>query len=62
MVLVALDEINVLREWLASFKTEVAAASSLSDLKTRIAGLPATPDRTAVQLKNAVGLSAPASW
>ena len=50
---VLVDEINVLRQWLASFKTEVAAASNLADLKTRVAGLPATPDRTLVQAKTA---------
>lgn len=54
LMLTAMDEINILREWLTSFKTQVAAASSLADLKTRIAGLPDTPDRTAVQLRTAI--------
>lgn len=48
------DEINILRGWLASFKTEVAAATTLADLKTRVAGLPATGDRTLAQLKTAI--------
>lgn len=51
---VLVDEINILRQWLASFKTEVAAATSLADLKTRVATLPATPDRTLAQAKTAV--------
>lgn len=54
VLLVALDEVNTIREWLASFKTEVAAATSLSDLKTRVGNLPAMPDRTAAQVKSAV--------
>ena len=48
------DEINVLRQWLASFKVEVAAASNLADLKTRVATLPATADRTYVQARTAI--------
>lgn len=54
LALVALDEINILRQWLTSFKAEVAAAANLADLKTRIAGLPNTHDRTAAQLKTAI--------
>lgn len=54
IVLVAVDEINLLRQWLTTFKAEVAAATSLADLKTRVAGLPNLPDRTPVQAKNAV--------
>jgi hypothetical protein len=48
------DEVNVLRAWLAAFKTEVAAATTLADLKTRVATLPATPARTLAQLKTAI--------
>lgn len=51
---VTLDEVNVLRQWIASFKSEVAGATSLADLKTRVAGLPSMPDRTAVQLRAAI--------
>lgn len=51
---IMVDEINILRGWLASYKTEVAAASSLADLKTRVAALPNTPDRTNSQLKTAL--------
>jgi len=54
LVAVLLDEINTLRGWLASFKTEVAAAASLADLKTRVATLPPTPDRTPAQAKTAI--------
>jgi hypothetical protein len=50
---IMIDEINVLSQWLASFKVEVAAATNLADLKTRVAGLPATPDRTLAQAKTA---------
>ncbi len=52
--LVTLDEINLLRQWITSFKAAVAAASSLADLKTRVAALSNTPDRTPAQLRNAV--------
>jgi hypothetical protein len=55
VLLVALDEINVIREWLVSFKAEVAAATNLANLQTRVATLPNMPDRTAAQLKTAVG-------
>jgi hypothetical protein len=46
-----IKELNILRGWLDDFKTEVAAATSLSDLQTRVAGLPDTPDRTMTQFK-----------
>jgi hypothetical protein len=52
-ILLTLAEINTLRSWLASFKTEVAAATNLADLKTRVAGLPAMGARTVAQLKTA---------
>lgn len=48
------DEFNAVRGWIADFKTEVAAASNLGDLKTRVAGLPDLPDRTLAQLKTAI--------
>ncbi len=54
VIAVAIDEINILREWVAAFKVEVAAAASLADLKTRVATLPATPDRTLAQAKTAI--------
>jgi len=54
LVAVLLDEVNALRQWLASFKVEVAAATNLADLKTRVATLPATPDRTLAQAKTAI--------
>jgi hypothetical protein len=53
-VLVMVDEINLLRAWITSFKAATAAAASLADLKTRIAALDNLPQRTAVQAKNAV--------
>ena len=52
--LVLLDEANNLRQWLAAFKTQVAAATNLANLQTRVAALPAMPDRTAVQMRNAI--------
>lgn len=51
---VLVDEINSLRRWVTSFKAEVAAASSLADLKTRVASLPNLPDRTLAQAKTAI--------
>lgn len=54
LALITLSEVNLLRGWLASFKAQVAAASSLADLKTRVAALPDMPDRTTQQLVQAV--------
>lgn len=51
---IVLDEVNDLRAWVASFKVEAAAATSLANLQTRIATLPATPARTLAQLKTAL--------
>jgi hypothetical protein len=48
-----IDEINDLRQWLVSFKAAVAAATTLADLKTRVAALPNMPDRTMSQAKSA---------
>lgn len=54
IVLVTVDEVNALRDWITSFKVAVAAASSLADLKVRVAALDAMPDRTEAQAKAAV--------
>ena len=51
---VLVDEINLLREWNTGLASAVAAASSLADLKTRVALLPALPDRTLAQAKTAI--------
>lgn len=48
-----IDEINSLRQWVVNFKAQVALASNLTDLKTRIATLPNLSDRTLVQAKSA---------
>lgn len=48
------DEINMLRQWLVSFKVEVAAATNLANLQARVATLPNLPDRTLLQLRNAI--------
>ena len=50
---IMVDEINSLRDWITIFKAAVAAATSLADLKTRVAALPDLPDRTLQQAKNA---------
>ncbi|MCK5606986.1 hypothetical protein KAR91_34100 [Candidatus Pacearchaeota archaeon] len=54
--LAAHKENNALRAWITDFKAAVAAASSLIDLQTRIAGLPNMPARTVEQLLNAVNI------
>ena len=51
---IAKDEINLLRKWTRDFKAEVAAATNLADLKTRVSGLPTLNDRTLDQLKTAI--------
>ncbi len=54
VALVLIDEVNALRQWLAAFKAETAAATNLANFQTRVAGLPATPDRTLAQAKTAI--------
>lgn len=54
ILLLAMNENNLIREWLMAFQAATAAATTLADLKTRVAGLSAMPDRTASQLKTAV--------
>ncbi len=51
---ILVDEINVVRGWLQTFKAQTAAATSLANLQTRVASLPDTPDRTLLQFKNAI--------
>lgn len=51
---VLIDEINLLREWIVSFKAATAAATSLANLQSRVAALPDMPDRTFAQAKTAI--------
>lgn len=51
---VALSEINLLRSWIAAFKVETAAATSLLNLQSRVAALPAMPERTEEQMVTAI--------
>lgn len=52
--LVIMDELNLLRQWLTDFKAQVAASSSLADLKTRVAALPNVPQRAKSQILTAI--------
>lgn len=54
LVLVLIDELNNLRGWIAAFKVQTAAATNLSNLQTRVAALPAMPNRTAQQARTAI--------
>lgn len=54
ILLLTLDELNAIRQWLVSFKAEAAAATNLANFQSRIAGLPNMPDRTASQARTAV--------
>lgn len=54
IVAVLIDEINALRGWMTSYKADVAASTSLADLKTRVAALPNLPARTGAQAKSAI--------
>lgn len=49
-----LDEINILRNWINDYKTAVANASSLANLKSSVASMDTLNERTVEQLKNAV--------
>ncbi len=53
-LMLTMDELNLLRQWVTSFKAAVAAATTLADLKARVAALASTPDRTAAQIKPAL--------
>ncbi len=48
-----IDELNASRGWIMAFKAELAVATTLAGLKTRVAALPNLPDRTFVQAKTA---------
>ena len=54
LLLIALDEINLLRQWIEAFKAETAASLLLTDFQARVATLPAMPNRTASQLRTAI--------
>lgn len=51
---ILVSEFNILRQWEMEFKNEVAAATSLANLQSRVATLPDLPDRTLAQLKTAI--------
>jgi hypothetical protein len=53
LALMLLDELNSLRQWTVAFKGQVALATTLADLKTRVAGLSTLSDRTISQAKTA---------
>jgi len=55
IVISTIREINILRDWIAEFKVQVAAAGNLGNLQTRVAGLPdLSADRTIAQFKSQV--------
>jgi hypothetical protein len=54
MVKIVVDEVNALRQWIADYKTQVAAAANLADLKTRVAAMPNLPGRSYAQAKTAI--------
>jgi len=53
IVSLLIDELNASRGWIMAFKAAVAAATTLADLKTRVAALSNLPDRTLTQAKAA---------
>jgi hypothetical protein len=54
VVALTVDELNDLRSWVTAFKAATAAATSLADLKTRVANLPNMPARTLQQARTAI--------
>jgi hypothetical protein len=54
VVLTALDEVNILRDWVTQFKAATAGAATLAAFKTAVAGLPSLNQRTPAQAKNAL--------
>lgn len=54
VLLTIIDELNRRRQWDSAFKAATAAATSLADLKTRVAQLPDAPDITVAAAIQAV--------
>jgi hypothetical protein len=54
LAMIVLDENNLLRDWITQFQAATAAATNLANLQTRVAALPSVPQRTAVQLRDAI--------
>lgn len=55
IALTARVEINILRQWITTFKAQTALATSLANLQTRVASnTPNLPDRTMAQLIQAI--------
>jgi len=54
LVILTMDELNTLRDWTVDFKSAVAGASTLAQLKTAVAALPTLNDRTLQQLRTAL--------
>jgi hypothetical protein len=54
ILLVVMDELNSIRQWVTDFKAAVAAATSLANLQTRVAATSNLPQRTANQIRPAV--------
>jgi hypothetical protein len=51
---IMLQEINTLRQWIADFKTQTAAATNLANLQSRVASLPNLTQYTEQQLLTAI--------
>lgn len=55
VVKLMVDEINSLRQWVTTFKSETAAATNLANFQSRVANnTPNLADRTYPQAKNAI--------
>ncbi len=54
VIALLVQELNLLREWIESFKSAVAASVSLANLQTRVAALATMSDRTGPQVTNAI--------
>lgn len=54
LALLTLDEINVLRQWDAALKAVFSSNATIANIRTAVAALPATNDRTRQQLIQAV--------
>ena len=51
VVILTVNELNDLRQWIVDFKVEVAAAGNLGNFQSRVATLPDMPDRLFSQVK-----------
>lgn len=54
LVLVLIDEVNHLRQWVTALKAQIGLSTNLANMQTRIGQFPDLPDRTGTQARDAI--------